>query len=546
MPEPATTSLPPVAAQAGRSGGSALLRDLWSRPYRQAASWVVPVALLAYGFAMANFTLAGDDWFAVYPEVDLDRDYLLWAGRWATPLLWKVTGDGAFVPPFTLAVCLAILVLAGLMAASAWRLTRARSVFAVVALMVSSPLLADKLNFKPVHLSSPLAMVAAVAAGWLIVRGRAARGWRIAAAGGLLVWTLATYQPTGLVFAVIVLGDEVRRAVEEGAGYWRAAWPRWLTAAAAAAAGVAGYVASVPLAWWVTGTDPDEAHAAYSLVGGYPSTLGQAADSIRLALRTAGRFWFGTTALYPVALKALGLGLVGVGTATAVVLSGRGGAGRRARWATRGWLVVLGVASTLVPFTAIVLRLDPPLRANMFTTVGLVTGFWAGFLLERLGGTASGRRARMGGAAALAVVLLLAAGGAFQTSKGFVGLYLSNQRDLANANRMLSVMEQMPQFAEGEEIRIEVVGKIRFAVAGAPFSNEVAGTPITSIVNCSGLACQNHLVDMLNMIGGGERPFVARRVSGRPAVSEVVAGMPSWPQPGSIRYLAGSFVIKGG
>jgi hypothetical protein len=74
----------------------------------------------------------------------------------------------------------------------------------------------------------------------------------------------------------------------------------------------------------------------------------------------------------------------------------------------------------------------------------------------------------------------------------------------------------------------------------------VAGTPITSIVNCSGLACQNHLVDMLNMIGGGDRPFVARRVSGRPAVAEVVAAMPSWPRPGSIRFLAGSFVIKGG
>ena len=64
---------------------------------------------------------------------------------------------------------------------------------------------------------------------------------------------------------------------------------------------------------------------------------------------------------------------------------------------------------------------------------------------------------------------MLVAGGAFQTSKGFVGLHLSNQRDLANANRMLSVMEQMPEFGEGEVIEVELVGRIRFSVPGAPF-----------------------------------------------------------------------------
>ena len=143
-------------------------------------------------------------------------------------------------------------------------------------------------------------------------------------------------------------------------------------------------------------------------------------------------------------------------------------------------------------------------------------------------------------------MLLLVAGGAFQTSKGFVGLHLSNQRDLANANRMLSVMEQMPEFGEGEVIEVELVGRVRFSVPGAPFSNEVAGTPVASIVDCSGLACQNRLVHMLNLIGGGERPFVAPSRFGRaPAQEEIVAAMPSWPEPGSIRYLDGTFVVKG-
>ena len=51
---------------------------------------------------------------------------------------------------------------------------------------------------------------------------------------------------------------------------------------------------------------------------------------------------------------------------------------------------------------------------------------------------------------------------------------------------------------------------------------------------------------MLNLIGGGERGFVVQSVSRRAGVREVVAEMPSWPEPGSIRYLEGTFVIKGG
>ena len=62
------------------------------------------MALAAYGFAMANFTLAGDEWFSVFPESTLDTDYALWAGRWVMPLVWAVTGNGAMAPFVTLAV----------------------------------------------------------------------------------------------------------------------------------------------------------------------------------------------------------------------------------------------------------------------------------------------------------------------------------------------------------------------------------------------------------------------------------------------------------
>ena len=83
-------------------------------------------------------------------------------------------------------------------------------------------------------------------------------------------------------------------------------------------------------------------------------------------------------------------------------------------------------------------------------------------------------------------------------------------------------------------------------MTGPPFANPVAGAPGTSIVNCSGLACQNRLVHMLNLIGGGERGFVVRRrVPAAPGWPRWWRSMPSWPEPGSIRYLEGTFVIKG-
>ena len=82
-------------------------------------------------------------------------------------------------------------------------------------------------------------------------------------------------------------------------------------------------------------------------------------------------------------------------------------------------------------------------------------------------------------------------------------------------------------------------------VEAVGFSSALPGTPASSIVNCSGLSCQNRLVNMLNLIGGGDRQFVARRPSEDPAVQAAIAAMPPWPEPGSIRFLDGVFVIKG-
>jgi hypothetical protein len=517
-----------------------LVRQIGSAPYRRALVWAIPALVLAYGFAVANFTLAGDDWFAVFPEENLDTHFALVAGRWLMPVMWAVTGAGVFVPFFSFALALVLLALAGFAAAAVWGLTRPRAVTAVVALFVINPLFTDALNTKPAHLSSSLAVVLAVVAAWVLVRWEAARVWRVAASTGLLLLVLASYQPIALVFVVVAGGCEVVSLGWGETPYRRRAWRRWLELLAAALAAVAAYLLSVRISWWVTGTDSSTASSIYSLTGGYPSTLRQIGGTVREGLRVVADFWVGSTTLYPVALKVTSLLLVLGGITVAALGIGRKkGRGSFGAWA---WLGVLGVGSLVLPFAMLFLRQHPPMRGSVFTTVGLVVGFWAGLFLERV--AAGGWRRQAAAMAGMALVLLTVLGCAHQINRGYFGLYLSNQRDLANANRMLSVMEQMPQFDEGERIKVELAGLVRFRRPAAPFTSVTPGAGL-SIVNCSGLSCQKRLVNMLNLIGGGQRRFVAVSVSGDPDVRAVIDAMPSWPEPGSIRFLDGAFVVKG-
>lgn len=526
-----------------RLGWADLGRTVWSPPYRRAVAWAVPMLLLAYGFAMANFTLAGDDWFAVFPEATLDTHFALVAGRWVMPLVWAVTGNGAFVPFFSFAIALGLLAVAGLVAAATWGWARPWGIFAVVTLFVVNPLFADSLSTKPGHVSLPLAMICAALAGWVLLRWRGARLWRAAISVLLLVLSLASYQPTALAFVVVVIGCEVIRVGWGDGSYWGRAWRRWLEILLVVLAAVALYVVSVWVAWWVTATDPRATQSMYSLTGGYPLTPGELVRSLGYGLRMTGRFWLGSTPLYPLALKVVSLALIAAGAATALAAARR--PVRVSRLGARAWLVALATASGVVPFAVLFLRDRPTLRASVFTTVGLVVGFWAGLLLERAaGGPGSGRR-RWVIVAGVALVLVAALGSAHQINKGYFGLHLNNQRDLANANRMLSVMEEMPEFRRGEQVRVQLVGLVRYSVRAEPFSSPVPGVPGQTIVNCSGLACQNRLVNMLNLLGGGSRSFVTGSVARDPEVRAGIEAMPVWPKPGSIQYLAGTFVIKG-
>lgn len=527
-----------------RFGWSGLLRGLGSRHYREAAFWGAIALLLAYGFAMTNFVLAGDDWFAIFPAETQDSHFALVAGRWLMPAVWAVTGNNAFVPYFSFALALLLLGLAGMVAAAVWGLRRRWAILAVVCLSAVNPLFTDTLAFKPIHLTYPLALLCANLAAWSLLRWQGRPWLRMLTAAGLLTLSLASYQPAALSFAVVIVGAEVLQALHGGSG--KEALRRWAGIGLSVIAGLGLYLASVRLAWWITGTDPGSATTGYSMTGGYPSNPAEVGGALRYGFRMIGRFWFETTTLYPLALKVLTLLVIAGGLAVAVTAALRRPGSARARAGRISGLIFLALATGVIPFLVLFLREEPPLRGNVFTTVGLATAFWAALLVEGLTLAAPSRRRAVALPLAAALVVATFLGCAYEVNKGFFGLHLSNQRDLANANRMLSVMEQVPEFDQGAAIRVALIGQVAFPVAGAPFTDEVADAPGTSIVNCSGLACQNRLVRMLNLLGAGDREFIRRSPPSDPAAAALIEAMPSWPAAGSIRFINGVFVVKGG
>ena len=129
MAGPESSSLPgapPGEEALGLLGLDGLLARLWSPSYRRALGWAAALLVLTYGFAMTNFTLAGDDWFAVFPQSTLDTHYSLAAGRWLMPVAWAAAGGGAFAPFFTFALAVVLLTLAGLVASATWGFRRTR------------------------------------------------------------------------------------------------------------------------------------------------------------------------------------------------------------------------------------------------------------------------------------------------------------------------------------------------------------------------------------------------------------------------------------
>jgi len=517
--------------------------ELWrlttSRPYRRAALWAGVAVLLAYGYALANFSLVGDEWVNVFGDSTREPRLAVGLGRWAQAILVLVADELTFAPFISLAIALPLLVGAGVFASAIWGFGRPLAVFAAAALFATNPTLSEPLAFYQHRIHYPLATLLAVAAAWLVVRSPARRWLRVAGASLMLMGSLAFYQPIGLAFLVVVLGYEVVRLVQDERYWAPATRDRLIDVAAASIAGVILYFVSVEVSLLITGISK-EADPRYYLGGGYVSTPREVVDAVSLGGRTIGRFWLRSTTWYPLTLKVLSL-MLALGGLVAAMRLAWGRSRRRS-----AWLLTLAALTMVAPFLTIFVRTNPSTRYRVFAVIGLALGFWAASLLEWGLGFRRGM-GRVAGVVAVGVTILAVTAGAFQVSGANLTLHLNNQRDLAAANRILAVIEGLPDRPEGRVIRVDLAGRLQFGATTFPFPGVRTGETEDSVINCNVLRCQpKHLAQLLNLIGGGHWRYENAYVVDRPEYQEAIAAMPAWPDPGSIQVINGVVIIKGG
>jgi hypothetical protein len=499
--------------------------------------WTGIATVLAFGFAMTNFSLAGDDWIDIYGDSTRQPMTSVSVGRWLQALLLYVFDQASFAPFAAFAIGLAILVIAGTVAAATWRFQSGLAVFAVAALLVVNPTFSEPFSFEHHHLSLPLGVLAAILAGWAVVSWSAARWRRLVVASTLLMASLALYQSAVVAFGVIVLGHEVLRLIDDPTHWSRATARRWADIAMAAVGGIVVYLISVEVALAITGISKNTT-SRYTLSGGFVSTPTEVADAFVFGMKFIVKFWIRESVWYPLSAKVMSL-VLALGGLVAAARSIRAD-GRRMR--QRAWLVVLAGGVMVAPFATLFIRTDPSTRYRVLTIVGLAIGFWAAVVAER-GLGAPGWLDVLGRRVAAGLVALVVVAGAFQISSAYLTLHHENQRDLAVANRILSVIELHPEYPADGPVRVAVAGRLDFSVELFPFAEP--GTGGRNILGCNVLDCQpKHLARLLNLIGSGHR-YAAAYIVGKPQYAAAIASMPSWPARGSIQVIDGVFVVKG-
>ncbi len=482
------------------------------------------IMLLGYAYAATQFQLAGDDWFAVYPENGLDEEFTLANGRWVAYLL----NHDASVPGFTIPLTGVLWLAAGWLAARTWGWGRGVPLFAVATLWAVNPVLSEPLVFKLAHLVLAGFAMVAVGAGTLIVRSTRMIDRTLIAASGLLWLTLATYQPLATLTVVVWAGFEVATALRGEGPNWSALLRRTGRFVIAAIGAIAVYAVSVRISWELTGTDTLSG-TTYDLGGGYvgPKTL---FPHLWDLIEISWRFWTRGSPFYVVAAK-LVVPIAIAGVLTVMLRSRRRGAA----------LIVAGagLVTLFAPFLTSLLRDEITLRYNVLMAAAAATALWAGAVVSL---ASRSRWPATGSAAAGGTVLALSLVLAFGMTSAFTTFKLGFERDLAIANRMLERVDQVAP-PDLSTIGVYAGGRLSYSSA-APFRDPTGKGVGSTIVNCRLFQCQQfRLADAFRLLDGTNRSFVA---AGPPdgAAASVYSELAVWPAPGSVTVVDGTVLIK--
>ena len=517
------------------------------------ALWLAIVAgLICWGYAVTQFLLVGDDWSLIFPQPGLSPPTIrvnLVNGRWLAYLIHRLTGDASFAPFLTGLFAVGVLVAIAIALGAAGGLPTGpyRALFAV--LFIVNPLHAEFVIFKILHIPEGLGMLMATAAAIVVASAQRINGRRLLLVTALVTLCFASYQPSALFFgmglAAVYLMRRVTGLEQDGSRGWKLL----LIGPAIYGAATLVYVGTVSLVWRITGLQALSS-GEYSLDSGYTGP-GEILAQARWALSNWVDFWRIDTGGYTAPLKLLALGLVVVGALAAL----RAGslAWRSVTLARRAAEVgVVTLVTILGPFLFWFVRDEPSLRYNVISSLAVgiaLFGSLGPLIVDGRYSSAPQHRLRLvpWRNVLVALPILLIVGQLFLVTRDLGGHFLSNQRDLAFANRLLDRIEKHPSYEAliGTPLYIGMDGRFDPYFDARPF-RYLRGAPATSILGCGAVDCQTtRIVSALNLLAIDGTVFRYRD----PAQIAREAGldldtMPEWPAYGSVAITEHGVVIK--
>ena len=420
--------------------------------FSEAAAVAIALALAfaAFGLELANNTLGVDD----YSHLDMAfRWDPFWVGRgmWGGLALHAVTPGGWITPFISLAIGLAIQVLAAVVLAWALR-ARAQTTLAqalLYALFATFPYFACQMAFSYVQIIYPLASLLMVSSVVLALAGGATR---IGCAVVTCAFAISVYQGSISVLAPVAL---LAPLAHEGGP--RESLRRYLRVVAAMAGGAALYFAVHRLIQTSTGIAAQSAYYSVTFDWKFWERWFLIRSEIDYLFLGAGNV------IPPTAVVIF---LLAATIALAYGVLTQPGARRRLS-AVVSW-AILALALTAAPFAVLFIH-EGQLAPR--SSLGLAVAWFAvfAFLLR-----APARAMRGTGLAAVAVVVVVFV---FQVNRMFFSQHLVAQADRLMMTRIAERIDQLPIDPKGQPVDVVIIGQYSHpAHAGMPrFGGDVLG-----------------------------------------------------------------------
>ena len=400
--------------------------------YRVPLLWTGILNLLGFAFLALNFSLTGDDWWALWPGPG-DTRLALGSGRWMTPIIWSLFQQNTFMPVLTLATGIVLNLLTGLLLCGLLGIKEKPIATLVLCLVSLSPFLAEIFAFKIAQVPLPLSNFLAVAAASVLLSWNTRPVLRVGVGAVLLCLALACYQGAAPTFAVTLAAYCLFQLRSPDSSLRPLLTRFWLTGLGILV-GLSLYALSVYLTFALTGQKPHvELNGLYNITTNYRTSLTSILDGLALIGALVTQFLFLSQHLIPLYIKAafwVSLLLVLVGVAPHQP-------GRLAKRAPRAILLGLSLVTVLLfPWLLVLVREgENAYRYNTLFSLGLV---YATVVAASVSWTSLSILRKVALAAGWIVVI----GFVYQHNIAAVGLHIMNERDKLIANRIIDRIER--------------------------------------------------------------------------------------------------------